>query len=208
MPYATIEKAQARRKRYYISNREYIREKNKEYYLNNRERLCEKQREYGQKNKVYIHARLRERRATQITFKLKVMIRNRVNDVLKKKLRTGSATKDLGCTFNELKLYLESKFKPGMTWKNWTYRGWHIDHIKPLSSFDLKNRKEFLKAVHYTNLQPLWAYENWHKAAKYEKHPYKTQQHCLNRPAKARRNALACAVETVGGLVRLTEKLQ
>jgi hypothetical protein len=48
-----------------------------------------------------------------------------------------------------------------MTWDNWTTDGWHIDHIKPLaSSFDLTDRKQFLEACHYTNLQPLWAKDN------------------------------------------------
>jgi len=47
-----------------------------------------------------------------------------------------------------------------MTWDNWTLDGWHIDHIKPLASFDLTDRKQLLEACHYTNLQPLWAKDN------------------------------------------------
>ena len=41
-----------------------------------------------------------------------------------------------------------------MTWENWG-KVWHIDHIEPLCSFDLEDREEFLKVVHYTNLQPI-----------------------------------------------------
>ena len=73
---------------------------------------------------------------------------------IKKNQKSGSAVKDLGCTISELKNYLESKFSSGMTWENWGTE-WHIDHIVPLVSFSLENREQFLKACHYTNLQPL-----------------------------------------------------
>jgi len=53
-----------------------------------------------------------------------------------------------------------------MTWSNYGFNGWHIDHIRPLAAFDLANRSEFLKACHFTNLQPLWAADNFKKGSK------------------------------------------
>jgi len=67
-------------------------------------------------------------------------------------------------SFDEFKNYIESLFKPGMTWENHDYYGWHIDHKIPISHFNMLDEAEVAKAMHYTNLQPLWWYENIRKA--------------------------------------------
>ena len=66
----------------------------------------------------------------------------------------------LGCTIAELKTYLEAKFTKGMTWENNSLKGWHIDHILPCVSFDLSDPEQQKKCFYYTNLQPLWWYDN------------------------------------------------
>jgi hypothetical protein len=101
-----------------------------------------------------------ERKKTDINFRLACNLRSRLGQALKNNSKKGSAVKDLGCSISDLKLYLESKFQPGMDWSNWNKTGWHIDHIKPLVSFNLEDPIEFQQAVHYTNLQPLWAKDN------------------------------------------------
>ena len=95
-------------------------------------------------------------------------LRSRLYNAINNNQKVGSAVKDLGCSIEEFKIYLESKFSPDMTWENWSINGWHIDHIKPISSFDLTDRKQLLEACHYTNLQPLWADENLTKGKKVE----------------------------------------
>lgn len=80
--------------------------------------------------------------------------------------KAGSSVRDLGCSIEDFKNYIETKFVPGMDWENWSRDGWHLDHIRPLSSFDLTDRNQFLKAVHYTNFQPLWAKDNLSKGSK------------------------------------------
>ncbi len=73
----------------------------------------------------------------------------------------------LGCTVEKLKQWLEYQFKPGMSWDNRGYYGWHIDHIRPCCSFDLSKPEEQKKCFNYTNLQPLWRKDNQSKGAKY-----------------------------------------
>lgn len=107
--------------------------------------------------------RCRDRYNTDIKFRLTRVIRSRLKSAVKNNNKSGSAIKSLGCSISEFKEYMESKFKPGMSWNNWALDGWHIDHIVPLSSFDLSQPEELAKACHYTNLQPLWASENIRK---------------------------------------------
>ena len=113
---------------------------------------------YREKARSYYPKYSKNRKLNDINYKISGYLRSRLLASLKKQNKTGSAVRDLGCSIEFLKQYLESKFKPGMTWSN--HGKWHIDHIIPLSAFDLTIRKELLKACHYTNLQPLWAYEN------------------------------------------------
>jgi hypothetical protein len=94
-----------------------------------------------------------------------------LNGALKKGWKVGSAVKDLGMIIDEFRQYLESKFEPGMNWENQGKKGgkkngWHIDHIYPLSKIDLQDEEKFKKANHYTNLQPLWAIDNFKKSNK------------------------------------------
>ena len=70
----------------------------------------------------------------------------------------------VGCTGNEFKAHLKSKFKPGMTWEN--HGEWHVDHIIPLSAFDPFDPEQWAKANHHSNVQALWAIENMKKGSK------------------------------------------
>lgn len=77
----------------------------------------------------------------------------------------------LGCSYSELRLYIENLFLPGMSWND----NIHIDHIRPLSSFDLSDPKEQLIAFNFKNLQPLWGPDNLSKGSLYngKRHKHK-----------------------------------
>jgi hypothetical protein len=113
-------------------------------------------------NKTYFSNRLKK----DIKFKISCALRSRLFHALKNNQKRGSAVRDLGCTIEQLKLHLESLFLPGMNWDNYGLHGWHIDHIVPISSFDITNPEQLKKACHYTNLQPLWAEDNLRKGDK------------------------------------------
>jgi len=125
----------------------------KQYLVNNKDQVRESHKTY-----------IREREQRDPNFKLANRLRARLYKITKGLIKSGSAVKDLGCTIEELKNYLEQQFKKGMTWDN--YGKWHIDHRRPLAKFNLTDRQQFLEACHYTNLQPLWATENIIKGIK------------------------------------------
>jgi hypothetical protein len=125
-------------------------------------------RKYNAKNKEKIRKQKLEywhyKYETDINFRLKAILRSRITKLVRGESKNGSALRDLGCSLDELKIHLENQFQDGMSWDN--YGEWHIDHIVPLASFDLTDREQFLKACHYTNLQPLWAEDNLKKGAR------------------------------------------
>lgn len=101
---------------------------------------------------------------TNVQHKLRQNIRKRINITLKQKSFRIKTEEGLGCSLVYLKAHLESLFQLNMTWDNYGKGGWEIDHIKPLSSFDLTDKDQLKKACHYTNLQPLWMTDNRKKS--------------------------------------------
>lgn len=115
-----------------------------------------------EKYKQAINKSRTKRRKIDSMYRIVCNLRSRLSKAIKNNYKSGSSIKDLGCSISELKQYLEAKFQSGMTWDN--YGQWHIDHIKPLFSFDLNDLTQFLQANHYTNLQPLWAQDHYIKS--------------------------------------------
>jgi len=132
------------------SRKKYDKKYSKQYYLNN------KRTEY---HKQYKKRRLE----TDTTYKLIHTLRGRITTAIRTQhgKKAFKSIELLGCSIQDVRSYLESQFKEGMTWEN--HGDWHIDHIKPCVSFDLTNPEEQKKCFHYTNLQPLWAEDNLSK---------------------------------------------
>jgi hypothetical protein len=107
------------------------------------------------------HERNKVRSAEEPEFRIHQSYRRRVRDfIIGRTMRTHSL---VGCSWSDFRLWLESKFKPGMSWEN--YGEWEIDHIKPCASFDLKIKEQLHQCFHYSNTQPLWKSENAKKSS-------------------------------------------
>lgn len=154
---------------------------NPNYHKQQRKKTHAKRVEYDKKwrennREKYLarkHKNRAKRRKEDPVYRISNSLRCRLYSSLKNQLKTSSTFELLGCSGEELKSYLESLWKDGMTWENYGsgtdgkhLDGWHIDHIIPISSFDLCDPKQQKECFHYTNLQPMWGVENLKKGSK------------------------------------------
>jgi len=158
----------------YSNNKDEILKQNKDYRLKNFEKIKKRRKIYLDKNpnlfKNWVQKN-KEHRKNYINnynsnpkIKLKNSLRSRINELMNKKYNNPRTLDMVGCDYEFLIKYIESKFTEGMSWDNYGYYGWHLDHIIPLSS--AKTEEEISKLYHYTNLQPLWAKDNLQKSNK------------------------------------------
>ncbi|MDC0427466.1 hypothetical protein OAL77_01805 [Candidatus Pelagibacter sp.] len=135
----------------------------KEYFVEYRAKNKEKFRKINREGAKKFYLKTKRVPKYVILRRLRGRLWDTMNSIkINKKI---SSRKLLGCSIDDFKIHLEKQFKTKMTWEN--YGKWHIDHIKPVSKFDLTNQEEQKKCFHYTNLQPLWAKENIVKSDKY-----------------------------------------
>jgi len=121
----------------------------------------------------------RSRRRTCPEFKIAQYIRNRINQALRGKRKASSAFLLVGCSPDELRNHLESKFEPGMSWDNWGMgeNDWQIDHVRPLASFPLSDPEQQKLAFHFSNLKPEWAKLNSSKNSEWEGRKWSHSDH-------------------------------
>ena len=102
------------------------------------------------------------------TYAIASSVRSRVLAALKGNKPDLRVEQLLGCSLEKAKAHLESTWVEGMCWANHGLYGWHIDHIRPCASFNLKNEEELLACFNYKNMQALWAKDNLSKSSKWE----------------------------------------
>ena len=155
------------KKEYYNKSSGKILSCKRTYYIDNVEKIKSNRSEYFHKNKRMIYNKRKELYTSDNLYKLTYLIRIRIINGIKSNKRMtkkSNATRELlCCDWILAKTHLERQFRDGMTWKNHG-KVWHIDHIIPISFFDLSNLTEQKLAFHYGNLQPLLVKENLEKS--------------------------------------------
>lgn len=164
-------------RRYYKENPQIIKETKRREYLKNKERykIESKKRQIAKKEEIALYQkqyrqthreernnRHKQRFSIDFQYRLSMNLRSRLLQALKKDYKSGSAIKDLGCTIEQFKDWIERQWEPGMSWDNYGNKEgqWSIDHEYPLSLVDISKREQLLPVVHYTNLQPMWHVKN------------------------------------------------
>ena len=142
-------------KKRYKKNPERSKENQRKWAKENPERNKENQRKWRKENPDFQRKWKKEKRQTDICFKIECNLRSRT-----------SRGELIGADPEFVKKHLESQFEEGMSWDNNTSDGWHKDHIIPCASFDLSDPEQQKKCFHWSNLQPLWAKDNLSKGAK------------------------------------------
>jgi hypothetical protein len=153
-----------------MENSEAYERQQREYCERNRKLLTDNSNEWKKKNRDKWNKYISNYKKTNPSYHISETLRGRIRNVLLSKnvKKENSTSVLLGCSYDECRAYLESKFKDEMSWENYGFgkNKWHIDHIIPCASFDLTKMEEQLKCFNYTNLQPLWQTENLAKGSK------------------------------------------
>ena len=153
----TKERKKGNHKTWSEKNRERLNEYHKEWREKNIDKHRENKRNYE-----------KTRKHNDPLYKLINNFRTAVYQVLKESnvQKNGHYFEILKYTPDELIIHLEEKFTGEMSWDN--YGIWHVDHIRPISSFNIQEigDESFMECWSLKNLQPLWGDENIRKSNK------------------------------------------
>ena len=162
----TKEERSVYNKKHYLANKSKYKENNHNNYQINKDKISARIKSHKLKNiqqfRDYQKRYTRSKRQNNINYQIASNLRRRISSALSGGSKSNSTLTLLGCSVDNLKQHLQSKFTDGMAWNN--YGKWHIDHIKPCSSFDLTKASNQKECFHYSNLQPLWALDNIKKS--------------------------------------------
>lgn len=130
----------------------------------NKERLSVLEKKWKLENSDKLREQGRARREIPEN-KIKANLRNRIWCALKGVCYSEKSRELIGLPLSEYMEYLECQFDENMNWENYgSY--WSVDHVIPLSKFDLNSHDKRVLAFNFRNTRPLNNYDNIKKSDK------------------------------------------
>lgn len=186
------EKVSAYKEKWRLGNMDKVRAASKRRYANDPEKYIATVRRYqkrhpkrvaAQKRRYQVNNREAVMRAqnkwqaskmSDLQFRIKKILRGRTGSAIKAingAKKCAKTIEMLGCSIENFRIYLESKFNVGMSWDNYG-KIWEIDHIMPCAIFDLIKPEHQRRCFHFSNMQPLFTVDNrrknrWHVPDQY-----------------------------------------
>jgi hypothetical protein len=123
----------------------------------------------------YNHSYSEARKQYDPEFKILKNMRSRLSESLRGKSKSQTTCQLIGVDFEIFTKWIEFQLEEGMTMENYG-SVWHLDHVLPLSSFNLLDEEELLKAMNWKNIRPLLALKNIQKSNKIDRWLYVVQE--------------------------------
>ena len=169
---ANMDKVRAAQKRRYAANPSKFIETARRSQKKHSKRVAATQKKYRETNREKVRRaqnRWQARKMSDLDFRIKKLLRGRTGIAIKAvngAKKCAKTTEMLGCSIEDFRIYLESKFESGMTWENYG-KVWHVDHIMPCAIFNMTKPEHQKRCFHFSNMQPLFVTDNlkknrWH----------------------------------------------
>ena len=118
----------------------------RKFYLKNLDKI----KLYNEKNRERRNRYLKNKRETDINFRIISNTRNRIYKSLKGMTKQLTTREILGIDIYLYRKWLEFQFTPEMNWLNI-----EIDHVKPICMFNVSDNEQLKHAFSWQNTQPL-----------------------------------------------------
>ena len=125
---------------------------------------------YNEKNRERRNRYLKNKRETDINFRIISNTRNRIYKSLKGMTKQSTTKEILGIDIDLYRKWLEFQFTPEMNWSNI-----EIDHVKPICMFDVSDDEQMKQAFSWQNTQPLLKKDHQLKGTKFNFLDYQLQ---------------------------------
>ena len=156
------EQAKEYKKKHYQENKEQAKEYKKKHYQENKEHFKKYREDNKEYHKKWSREHCKKKYHEDIEFRIILTLRSRLSLAIKNNKKSAPTKELLGADIKFVRNWIEGQFVEGMNWDN--YGKWHIDHVYPISKFNLMQPYEQKICFHWFNLQPMWAEENLKKS--------------------------------------------